>query len=239
MKFGSFSWSQVGFVVPCFNDGESLIHVLKTLPIPAHKIIVDDGSNIPFSHFLRDSNGMGPIHLIEHKINLGQGASLETGFEYVRRNGILPLKYIVTFDADGQHTVQDAIEMVLFSIEKNLEVVLGSRFLVKTKGKRFEGGILKLFILRASALIARSTIKIKVSDRHNGLRVLSFETLKKITISQNGYGHADEILREIRRHNLNFAEFQVDIKYPKFERKRGQALYNGFNIVFKRFFGAK
>ena len=49
-------------------------------------------------------------HVVKHPTNLGQGASLQTGFAYALTDPLMT--EVLTFDADGQHQVEDARGMV-------------------------------------------------------------------------------------------------------------------------------
>jgi len=44
--------------------------------------------------------------------------------------------------------------------------------------------------------------------------------------------HATEILKEIKRHSLKFAEFPVHIHYSDYSKKKGQSLLNSVRIFF-------
>ena len=77
---------------------------------------------------------------MRHPVNLGQGAALQTGFEYVL--GDPSTRYVVTYDADGQHQLQDVVVMVERARRGDVDVVFGSRFLDErtrpTRAKRPE-----------------------------------------------------------------------------------------------------
>ena len=64
--------------------------------------------------------------VVTHHINLGQGAALQTGITFALERGA---NYIVTFDADGQHRVEDALSALRMLSEGQCDVVCGSRFL--------------------------------------------------------------------------------------------------------------
>ncbi len=66
-------------------------------------------------------------HLVRHPVNLGQGAALQTGIEYALTHS--SCEYIVTFDADGQHRIEDAMEMLELARSEDVAIVFGSRFL--------------------------------------------------------------------------------------------------------------
>lgn len=70
--------------------------------------------------------------MIQHIRNLGQGAALQTGFDYVQQE--LPqVQFVVTFDSDGQHLLSDLANFrSAFQKNPDLEIALGSRFLGST-----------------------------------------------------------------------------------------------------------
>lgn len=78
------------------------------------------------------------------------------------------------------------------------------------------------------------TIGIKVTDRHNGLRLLDRYSVEQIRITTNGFGHADEFLHKIKTNNLRYEEEEVDIKYTAYSVSKGQPLYNAITIFFDR-----
>ncbi len=194
-------------------------------------ICVDDCSIDLSSHNARNEGAL----VIKHALNLGQGAALETGFEYVRK--FLPnTKYVFTFDADGQHSIDD-IGAAISLLESNseIDVVLGSRFLESG----FQGTVIKKLVLQAMARFALLSMGLRLTDRHNGFRGFRRSALFHFRISNPGFGHADEILRILKKSCLKYAEVQTNIKYTSYSASKGQRLINGFRLVFDRFLGAK
>ena len=111
-------------IVPLYNEATVVRQVIqqarRTFP---NIVCVDDGSKDDSARQAR----LAGAHVVTHPINLGQGAALQTGFEYflTRTNGT----YAVTFDADGQHRVEDAVAMRRTSIDTDTPIIFGSRFL--------------------------------------------------------------------------------------------------------------
>ena len=165
------------------------------------------------------------VVVVRHPINLGQGAALRTGFSYVleRTNAA----YVVTFDADGQHSATDAAAMVAAAREEGLAVILGSRFL--------EGpspvGWLKRLVLRTAAAVSSRTSGMRLTDAHNGLRVIRRDVLARLDLKQNRMAHASEIIRQIGATGLPWREFPVHIVYTEYSRSKGQSLWNSVNIL--------
>ena len=136
-------------------------------------------------------------------------------------------QWIVTFDADGQHSVNDARDMVDRAKAEGLDIVFGSRFL---EG-RAETGWAKRIVLKTAAFVTRARTGMKLTDAHNGLRVLSREAVSRIQLKQNRMAHASEIVVELAATGLPWAEQPVHIRYTDYSRAKGQSLLNSINIL--------
>ena len=179
---------QTWLVIPLYNEGEVVRDVLtdvrKTFP---NIICVDDGSS---DNSIEEALAAG-VHVAIHPINLGQGAALQTGFDYVLQN--TDAKYVVTFDADGQHRVEDALAMLDAADKDDLGFVFGSRFL---DGKA-ETGLFKKIVLKTAAFVTRMRTGEKLTDAHNGLRTIRRDALSQVQITQNRMAHASEIVYQL------------------------------------------
>src|SRR5690606_31825385 len=122
-SFGVGGNSDVWVIVPCFNEEPVIADVLREqLGIFPNVVCVDDGSTDGSPRQI-DTTG---ARRVSHSVNLGQGAAIQTGVDYaLRRAGA---SYFVTFDADGQHSVSDAAEMVERLRTEPVDLILGTRF---------------------------------------------------------------------------------------------------------------
>lgn len=189
-------------------------------------VCIDDGS---VDDSVARAQEAGAV-VIEHPINLGQGASLQTGFSYVLRDPAMT--EVVTFDADGQHQVADAAAMVAKLRDEDLNVVIGSRFL----DDRTQLPGLKKVVLKTAARWSRWTTGLPLTDAHNGLRVLDRSILEKVRIRQNRMAHASELIDQIGEHNARWAEYPTHIVYTEYSRSKGQSLLNAVNILVELLF---
>lgn len=209
-------------VIPLFNEGTVIADVLteamQTFP---HVICVDDAST---DDSARAALGAGAI-VVRHPFNLGQGAALQTGIDYALRAS--EATYIVTFDADGQHRVVDALAMVERARERDLAIVFGSRFL----DKRTKPGALKKIVLKTAVWITNQQTGMRLSDAHNGLRVLRRDAAKGVHLSQNRMAHATEIVLQLGRTKLPWGEYPVHVLYTDYSRAKGQSLINSVNVL--------
>lgn len=209
-------------VIPVYNEEAVIADVVSEVGAHFPNIAcIDDGSRDGSADRIASTSA----HLIRHPINLGQGASLQTGIEYALRRGA---ERIVTFDADGQHDVEDAVRMVEFLIRDRADVVLGSRFL----GSSEPVPVLKRLVLRTVATLSPASRKLKLTDAHNGLRALNRAVVEDMRISMNGMAHASEIVASLARSSWRIQEVPVTIRYTEYSRSKGQSLFNGVNILF-------
>ena len=113
--------------MPCYNEAAVIRDtVTDVLGHGYSVIVVDDCSKDNSKKQLSDL----PIYYLRHRVNLGQGAALQTGIDFARKKGA---KYFVTFDADGQHDSNDIAGMVECLEKENADIVFGSRFLPGAK----------------------------------------------------------------------------------------------------------
>jgi glycosyltransferase involved in cell wall biosynthesis len=209
-------------VVPMFNEHGVVEEVVTALlGVFPRVICVDDGSIDASGDVARAAGAT----VLRHPVNLGQGAALRTGITHALRDP--RNKFIVTFDADAQHDVRDAVELAVTAMNNNVDVVLGSRFLQESQpipGPR-------RFLLRAAVAFTRLTTGLPVTDAHNGLRAFSRSAAETIVIRQPGMAHASEILSEIARLKLSFIERPVSVKYSEFSMAKGQSGINAINVL--------
>lgn len=210
----------VYIVLPAYNETKNIGRVVRDLFQLGDEfkvIVVDDGSSDETARVARDAGAL----VLRHPINRGQGAALHTGNEYARRHGA---DVVVHFDGDGQFSAGDILPAVEKLKRENLDVVLGSRFLDKRSDLPWSK---RYVILPVSRWIQNVLIGVKLTDVHNGFRVLNRRALETIDIRQDGMAHNTEIISQIKKYNLRFAEVPVEVKYTEY----GQGLRGGLQIA--------
>jgi glycosyltransferase involved in cell wall biosynthesis len=216
------------FVIPAHNEQTTIGSVVAPIVTAGHSVVVVDDHSTDETRLVALENGAWAV---SHPINLGQGAAIQTGISFaLSRNAEL----VVTFDADGQHQLEDARMMMDEIRSKSVDVVLGSRFL---KGKPESMPNMRFVLLKLAVLFTRVTSRLKVSDTHNGLRVMNAKAASSIYLHQNRMAHASEILSQIRKKRLSFIEFPTDVKYTSYSLGKGQKSSNLISIVFELVMG--
>lgn len=219
--------ADVWLVVPLFNEASVIADVVRESRASFPNVVcVDDGSRDDSAARAEQAGAV----VVRHPVNLGQGAALQTGFDYALSDP--GMHYVVTFDADGQHQVRD-VEVMLSRIRRgDVDVVFGSRFL----DERNEAGAARTLVLRSAVAYTNLTTGTRLTDAHNGLRVLDRRVVERLRITQNRMAHASEIVSQIGAMRLDgrkvaIAEEPVHILYTDYSRGKGQSLWNSVNIL--------
>ena len=212
-------------LIPAYNEEVNIKNVIKEcLNHFENILVVDDGST---DNTFKEISQIKKIIVLKHPINSGQGQALNTGINFFLNNN--DYKYLITIDADGQHSPLDAFKMLNLAYEKNYDAVLGSRFL-KNESIRLVP-FSKKIILKLAKIFERIFYKIYLSDAHNGLRVLNKKACKILSdLDSSGMAHATEIAYKLFKNKLSIAEYPCKIKYKK-NKNKGQNILNSFNIL--------
>jgi len=212
----------VFIVVPAYNEAHAVAEVVSALRRTySNVVVIDDGS----SDDTASEAAAAGATVVRHLMNRGQGAALQTGIEYGLRCGA---DTIVTFDADGQHRVDDVGALLTALDETNADIAIGSRFL----GADREIPFLRQMLLRGGALFMRITSQVQLTDTHNGLRAFRRRAAQQVHITLDGMAHASEIVDQIYLHSLRVVEVPVVIHYSDYSRRKGQSGFAAFRIVF-------
>ncbi|MDC0171500.1 glycosyltransferase family 2 protein [Candidatus Nitrosopelagicus sp.] len=190
--------------IPAFNEEKNIAGIIVKLKKIADTIIVcNDGSNDATSEI---ASNLGAI-VIDHPKNLGYGASINTIFSKSKELGS---EILVTFDADGQHRIED-IEKVIEPIKQNkADLVIGSRFLGIGKEKIPEYRKIGINVITK---VTNSTLKQKITDSQSGFRAYNKKLISELNISDVGMGISTEILIKTSSLNFRITEVPIIINY--------------------------
>ncbi|OBF74562.1 glycosyl transferase [Mycobacterium sp. 852002-51613_SCH5001154] len=220
-------YSGAWIVIPAFNEATVIGEVVADVrSIFDNVVCVDDGSTDGTGEAARRAGA----HLVRHPINLGQGAAIQTGVEYARKQP--GAQVFATFDGDGQHRVKDLAAMVDRLCAEDVDVVIGTRF-------GAPGGtrppFVKRLVLQTAARLSRRGRRLGLTDTNNGLRVFNKKVADGLDITMSGMSHANEFTMLIAENHWRVVEQPVEVLYTDYSKSKGQPLLNGVNIIFDGF----
>ena len=188
-------------LIPAYNESESIEKVVNNLIENYSQydyIIINDGSSDSTPAICK-KNG---YNYIDFPVNLGLECGVVAGMKYAYRMGY---KYILQFDADGQH-LPEYIDKMYQEMEKGYDIVIGSRF--ATEKKPFTGRMI------GSRLIAgaiRLTTGKKIKDPTSGMRMYNRKCMRAFSKEIN-YGPEPDTISYLMKNGYKVSEIQVQMQ---------------------------
>ena len=190
--------------MPAYNEEKNIAKMIVKLKKISDEIIVcNDGSSDLTSEIAKN---LGVI-VIDHENNLGYGAGINS---IIKKAKEIDTDILVTFDADGQHRVEDVKKVIEPIKNGDADLVIGSRFLSKTKEKIPEYRKIGINIITK---VTNAGLKKKITDSQSGFRAYSKDLISKLDISDMGMGISTEILIKTNSLGFRIAEIPITILY--------------------------
>ncbi|HDZ35379.1 MAG TPA: glycosyltransferase [Thermococcus sp.] len=215
-------------IVPAYNEERMIGNVLEGLLRYFRRdeiVVVNDGSRDRTGEVARSKG----VHVLTHLVNRGLGGALGTGITYALRKNA---RLIITFDADGQHLVSDALRVMKPVAEGKADFAVGSRL----KGDTSEMPFVKRFgnfVLDAITAVFAGKY---VSDSQSGLRCFSGECASKIRITCDRYAVSSEIIIEAAKNGCRIVEVPIKAIYTEYSMKKGTNVFEGVKIALNLLF---
>lgn len=235
------------FFIRAYNEAETIGTVMQDIVTAwYHKIlIVNDGSTdmtASIIHTMQHKYPQALIIEVKHAINRwdrGAGAATKTGFAFLHQHGAdLKIKRVVWFDADGQMDIADMQTFQEAIHTHTVDLYLGSRFV--SGAAAYQMPALRKYILKIAKWVTRIMYGNKVSDPHNGYRVMALSAVKKFDLQSDGMHYANELNEQIVAHHMSYIEVPVHIHYTDYSLQKGQKNSNSIRLalemLYKKFF---
>jgi glycosyltransferase involved in cell wall biosynthesis len=207
--------------IPAYNEEKNIAKIIVELKKVADQIIVcDDGSTDSTSMI---AEALGAI-VIKHSKNLGYGAAIRSIFNKAKEYNNDAL---VTFDADGQHNVNDISGVVDPILNNKADVVIGSRFLKNSK----EIPEYRKFGIKLITKVTNLSLKESLTDSQSGFRAYSKKVLEKLNLTDKGMGVSTEILIKSNNYGFRIGEVSISISYEG-DTSSENAVSHGASVLF-------
>jgi len=189
--------------IPCLNTQDCISDIVRRAGKYVDKVIVvNDGS---VDNTAQAAQKAGAV-VINHSINRGYGEALKSCFQAARALGA---EILVILDGDGQHNPDEIPQLVRPVLQKEADVVIGSRFLAS--GKRIPG--YRKLGIRLITFLWNIGSGTKISDTQSGFRAYSQQVVQEMRFSGKGMGVSIEILQRVRRRKWRIYEAPITCSY--------------------------
>lgn len=193
-------------LIPAYEpDGRMLELIEDAVAEGFQVIVVDDGSSDECQQYFKQAEYLATV--LHHFENKGKGAALKTGF--VRIASMCEADdVVVTLDADGQHTIQDALKVCAEACTHPDSIILGSRALAENVPLRSKfGNAVTRFVYRLAS-------GVKVHDTQTGLRACSCRLLPwMLEVKGNRYEYEMNELLECPKADIPIREVPIKTIY--------------------------
>jgi glycosyltransferase involved in cell wall biosynthesis len=195
-------------LIPAYNEEQSIRNIINKIEKKYDYLVVNDCSTDKTNLYLNNKK------FIKNKVRLGYEGTLIRGFKYIKNN--YKKKYILTFDADGQHFITDIKKMYNFIKNKKLNLVVGER----SKKNRLIENIFSIFLFS----------KFKIHDPFSGLKIYETSYLYKFINKLSKKLYLIDIILKFKAHSLSVKNIKININFIK---NRNARVGNFFKTNFK------
>jgi glycosyltransferase involved in cell wall biosynthesis len=198
---------QTGLValIPAYNEARFIGSlVLSVRSHVATVVVIDDGSSDATAEIARRAGAT----VIQHQINQGKAAAVNTGFRYIRQ---LDPRAVVMLDGDGQHRADDVPAMLAPIISDSADLVVGSRFLqVKSSIP-----VYRQVGQHGLTMATNFASGVSLSDSQSGYRAFSRRALELLHFGQAGFSIESEMQFQAGEHKLRIVEVPISVCYKE------------------------
>jgi glycosyltransferase involved in cell wall biosynthesis len=170
-------------LIPAYNEAAAIARVVEgCAQHVAEVLVVDDGSADGTARAAEQAGAT----VIVHKRNMGKGAAIRTGFDYVRGH---EFDAAIILDGDGQHDWREIPHFVAVAEESAAAVVLGNRM---GDVARMPG--LRRWTNRTTSGILSRLAGQRLPDSQCGFRLLRTAVLGDLDLRTANYETESEML---------------------------------------------
>ncbi|MBC3796741.1 glycosyltransferase family 2 protein [Acetobacterium tundrae] len=222
---------KVLMIIPAYNEAMNLENVVEDINSnfkEADILFVNDCSK---DNTLEVIKKIENVEYVDLPINLGYSYAVQTGLKYAVEYGY---DYLIQFDGDGQHLASEAKKMYKYALEKNIGVVIGSRFLKETSYSHS-------FFRKVGTGLFQKIIKMltgkKISDPTSGLQVIKRDVFLPLS---KMYGYPEfpdaNLLIQLIYQGVTIGEIPVEMKNREFGESMHGGIIKPIKYMIKMFY---
>ncbi|KUK17006.1 glycosyltransferase family 2 protein [Thermococcus sibiricus] len=207
-------------VIPAYNEELTIGSVVALAKKYGDVLVVDDGSYDRTSEIAQKAGAV----VIRHKVNMGKGAALKSGFEYALSQDY---DIVITIDADGQHNPDEIPLLVDPIIKGEADLVIGSRYLNGSKEKIPLYRRFGLWVLNKSTKVV-SGLEV---DSQSGFRAMNRKALESINLKSEDYSVETDMVVKAKENGIRIKEVPISVRYDVPIKHKKNPLSHGFSVL--------
>lgn len=198
-------------LIPAYKPNIQLLEFVKGIEEHGMDcLIVNDGSGEEYLSLFHKIERETEARVLSFPENRGKGAALKAGLEYLQKEnaGLQGDFTLITLDADGQHLLKDALNLLSVAEEKKDTLILGSRTQSKDSPlrSRIGNGITKEVFNLCTG--------VEVKDTQTGMRAFSGKMIPEmLDIPGERYEYEMNVLLYLAKEGVPMEEVPIETVY--------------------------
>tara|TARA_B100001939_G_scaffold341152_1_gene350359 strand:- start:495 stop:1208 length:714 start_codon:yes stop_codon:yes gene_type:complete len=226
---------QLSIIIPVFNEQKTIYQLLEKIAslklinnIKKEIIVVNDASSDSskekINAFIKDHTASNII-FIDHPSNKGKGGAVKSGI--AKANG----QYVVIQDADLELDPTEINNLLQPVIEKEADIVYGSRFL--NNKKHAKEVLLNRLANKFLTWLSNLIMGVKLTDMQTCYKMIPTNLYKQLTLKENGFAFDPEITAKLAK-NKQLKWKEVPISYLPRTKEEGKKIRwsHGFRQLY-------
>lgn len=186
-------------IVPAYNEVKTIGYLVEELKKRNFDVLViDDGSKDATGNIAKEKGAI----VITNQKNIGKGASLRRGFDYVINKDY---DGFIVMDGDGQHDTENIPDFLNHIQKTGAKIIVGNR-MFSAKNMPF----LRWLTNKTMSWFVSAICKQYIPDSQCGYRYISKDVLKAIELSTSNFEIETEVLIEATKKG--FRIYHVPVK---------------------------
>ena len=190
-------------LIPSHNELDSLRKIYSSIKrANLNCLVIDDNSIDNTNLWLKKNNAT----FLKHKKKMGYEKSLIIGFKHIFKK--FNYKYIITFDADGEHKVKDLKKIINFHKKTNPDILICNRL----SFNRWSEFLLSFFF----------NLILEIKDPLSGLKLYNSSKLNKIVKKIKNDMYLVDIIKIFKDKKYKIINYEIDVNKRTGESKVGK-----------------
>lgn len=204
-------------VIPAHNEEKYIARVLsKVSRYTKNIVVVDDGSYDKTQSIASNFTK----HVLRHSLNLGKGAALKTGCEYVF--DVLKGKAVIFMDSDDQHEPKE-LSLFFDALHSGAAVVFGVRSFDEHMP------LFRIIMNRAASLLVYLLFQSYIPDIPSGYKAITKNAYAQIVWDANDYAVEIEIASKVAKRKIPYKIVPITTIYHDFDR--GMTILDSLRMI--------